>query len=256
MTFTELIPLIHLGNNSKLRILTTTISLMSIAALSTASTTAQCSATTVPQRMFLSESLKTADLQSASLYSIDTVLGSVQESSSPIRSGDAIRKHMGDEGAICFVVRRPGCVFCREEGVELVELNKNHPELQGFGFFGTIKETGVDDEGLIEFAKLYPYPLYRDADLTFYKALGDRRLTLETWNPIRIFNGVFWLREAMKRVGDRKLEGNLKGEGLTKGGVIIFGKDGTQKYAYAEETFEEFPTAEILAAVRALKAEQ
>lgn len=251
------LPLSRLGNNSKLRIFVTTFSLMSIAALSTATKTApQCASTNpVPQRLLLSQNLQAADLQSASLYPIETLLGTIKESPSTVRSGDAIQKHMGEHGAICYVVRRPGCVFCREEGLALVDLYKN-PELQGFGFFGTIKETGVDDDGLLEFAKLYPFPLYRDADLTFYEALGNRRLTLETWNPIRIFNGVFWLREAMKRVGDKKLDGNLKGEGLLKGGVIIFGKDGKQKYAYAEETFEEFPSADVLAAIQALKAEQ
>jgi hypothetical protein len=146
-------------------------------------------------------------------------------------------------------------VFCREEGQELAKLSAN-PALKGFEFFGTIKETGVDDEGLIDFSKEYPFPLYRDADLKFYEALGSRKLSLETWNPIRIFKGVFWIRNASKRVADKKLEGNLIGEGITKGGVIIFGKDGQQKYAYAEKTFEEFPSDDIIAAVQAVKAEQ
>ena len=243
----------QLSHKFSRHLLVTTVSLMSVAALS--STTAQCSIS-VSERLHLSETLKTFDLQSAPLYPIDFVLGStIQESSTSVPSGDVIQKHLGENGAICFVVRRPGCVFCREEGVALSDLSKD-PELKGFGFFGTVKETGVDNEGLVEFAKTYPFPLYRDGELRFYEALGNRKLTMETWNPIRIVNGIFWLRNAMKRVSDRKLEGNLKGEGLKKGGVIIFGKDGKPKYAYAEETFEELPSAEILEAIKAVKAEQ
>jgi len=50
------------------------------------------------------------------------------------------------------------------------------------------------------------------------------------------------------------LEGNFKGEGLVQGGVIVFGRDGTAKYAYKEETGTELPVSDILSAVEAVKA--
>lgn len=252
----------------------TILSLMSVAALSTSTCQsnnnpngAECvaAATTVgigaPEHLLLSNELKSFDLQSATMYPVHIGQqpvggGVVVTESESILSRDMIQKHMGQYGAVCFVVRRPGCVFCREEGLELTKLLSDPMVTEGFEFFGTIKETGVDDEGLLEFSKSYPFPLYRDADLKFYEALGNRKLKLETWNPIRIVNGFFWMRGAMKRVADKKLEGNLLGEGFKKGGVIIFGKDGTQKYAYAEKTFEEFPAADILAAMQVLKAEE
>lgn len=121
--------------------------------------------------------------------------------------------------------------------------------------FGVIKETGVDDEGLAEFnQKSFPFPLYRDADRAFYEALGNRKLSLP-WNPISMVKGMFFLRNVSKRVSEKNIEGNLTGEGLTKGGVILFGKDGKQKYAYPEETFSEMPVDDILAAAEAVKAD-
>lgn len=131
-------------------------------------------------------------------------------------------------------------------------------DLDGFELFGVIKETGVDDEGLAEFNKdFYPFPLYRDADLKFYEALGNNKLISSIpWNPFRIVKGFFFVREASNRVGEKNISGNLIGEGFTKGGVIIFGKDGKQKYAYLEGSLEEIPTEDIIAAAAAVKAEQ
>ena len=128
--------------------------------------------------------------------------------------------------------------------------------MDGFGLFGLVKETGVDDEGLSEFYNdFFRFPLYRDADLRFYAGLGNRKMSLP-WNPISLVRGAFQLRSIMKRLKQKSIEGNMAGEGLTKGGVIVFGKDGKQKYAYQEETGSELPVEDILAAMEAVKAEQ
>lgn len=105
----------------------------------------------------------------------------------------------------------------------------------------------------------YPYPLYRDADLKFYEALGNNQLMSMSsipWNPLKILKGFSWVRSASNRVKEKNLTGNLVGEGLTKGGVIIFGKDGEQKYAYLEGQLEEIPKDDIIAAAAAIRAEQ
>jgi hypothetical protein len=136
----------------------------------------------------------------------------------------------------------------------LVSANK----LDGFSLFGVVKETGVDDEGLADFyTNFYPFPLYRDEQLSFYKALGNHKLVSSfPWNPFKIVKGFSWVRQASNRVGEKNITGNLTGEGFTKGGVILFGKDGTQKYAYLEGSLEEIPADDILAAAEAIKAEQ
>lgn len=139
-------------------------------------------------------------------------------------------------------------------GLILKELAANeHRPLEGFGLWGVIKETGVDDPGLCDFTSFYPYPLYKDNQLSFYNALGNRKLSL---NPFSLFGTVKSMFSANSRMKERNIEGNLVGEGLVKGGVIIFSKDGTPKYAYREVVGQELPVEAILAAVQAVKNDQ
>jgi hypothetical protein len=125
--------------------------------------------------------------------------------------------------------------------------------LEGFHLFGTVKETGVDDEGLTDFYNdSFTFPLYKDEGLVFYNDFyGRRKLRLSTYNPFRLYSGY---KTMMGRVKNKGLAGNLVGEGLVQGGIIIFGKDGKAKYAYEELTGEEVPIEDILAAVNAVKA--
>ena len=56
-----------------------------------------------------------------------------------------------------------------------------------------------------------------------------------------------------QRLNQKNITGNLAGEGFVKGGVIIFGKDGTPLYAYEEETGSELPVDEIKAALASIR---
>jgi len=107
--------------------------------------------------------------------------------------------------------------------------------LDGFNLFGIIKETGVDDLGLEEFhSQYFPFPLYLDEELKFYEAFGKGSIFSGlSWNPLTIYRS---MKEVGKRLKEKEIEGNLKGEGLTTGGFLIFGSDGEPKYMYPEET--------------------
>jgi hypothetical protein len=82
------------------------------------------------------------------------------------------------------------------------------------------------------------HPRYRK---TFYNALGLRKLSVKftLWNPFTIFRGI---RGMFKRIKNKNISGNMKGEGLVQGGIIIFDKDGKARYAYREETGFEVGT--------------
>lgn len=124
--------------------------------------------------------------------------------------------------------------------------------LDGFGLFGTVKETGVDDEGLSSFySQYFSFPLYRDEKLEFYDAMGGRKMKARSFLGL-----IFGYRSMNKRFKAKKIEGNMKGEGLVQGGVIVFGKDGKQRYVYEEDTGSEIPIDDILAAVNAVKEEK
>lgn len=140
--------------------------------------------------------------------------------------------------------------MCREEGKALLDLAaRSDTPLKGFGIFGIVKETGVDDEGLRTFQKDYfNRQLYKNDSMEFYQALGNRKVGLRTfWN-------FFKQRKALgKRMKSKNIEGNMKGEGLRQGGVIIFDKNGVPKFAYEEITGQELPVEDIAAAVKAVK---
>jgi hypothetical protein len=141
--------------------------------------------------------------------------------------------------------------LCREHGQQLMELAAEE-NLNGFGLFGLIKETGVDDEGLLEFhSNSFPFPLYRDEGLVFYNEFfGTNKLGLPSYNPLRLYRGY---KKMTARLNKKGLEGNLKGEGILQGGIVIFGKDGEAKFAYKEETGTPLPVDEIKAAIEAVK---
>jgi hypothetical protein len=160
--------------------------------------------------------------------------------------------------------------LCREQGQQLSQLaasvgggddgqddetrSNSSAALEGFGLFGIVKETGVDDVGLMEFQRDYfPFPLYKDEKLVFYNDFfGRRTLKLTTWNPIRLYRGY---KKMSQRLKEKNLDGNLTGEGLVQGGIIVFGKDGKAKYAYEEETGSEIPIDDILASLNAVRAD-
>jgi len=150
-------------------------------------------------------------------------------------------------------------VLCREHGQQLTSAattNKNEPEegFEGFELFGIVKETGVDDAGLTAFYKdHYPYPLYRDENLDFYNAFGSNKKITDSlsWstllNPFKIYKS---MKQMNQRMTSKGLEGNLVGEGLKLGGIIIFGTDHQPKYCYPEITGSELNLDDILAAIQ------
>jgi len=146
-------------------------------------------------------------------------------------------------------------VLCREHGQQLTMTSAATTKgFDGFELFGIVKETGVDDAGLTAFYKdHYPYPMYRDENLDFYNAFGSNKKITDSmsWstilNPYAIYKGV---KQMNTRMTTKKLEGNLIGEGLKTGGIIIFGNDQLPKYCYPEITGSELNIDDILAAVQ------
>jgi hypothetical protein len=127
--------------------------------------------------------------------------------------------------------------------------------LEGFGIFGVVKETGVDDEGLAEFSTKYfgsRFPLYCDKSYSFYQALGDRKALMTIPSLWTMVSGLWG---ALQRRGEKEIEHNQKGEGIVQGGIILFDKKGKPKYAYEEETGSDLPLADIVAALDAMQRE-
>lgn len=93
--------------------------------------------------------------------------------------------------------------------------------------------------------------MYYDVEKGFYKALGGgkvRRSSLAAFlNPFsRAWKNT---RRGVSRVGD---DHNLKGDGLTMGGLFVIGKGNAGvEYMFIEETFgDHAPTEEVLQAAK------
>lgn len=56
-----------------------------------------------------------------------------------------------------------------------------------------------------------------------------------------------------ERLKEKEIEGNMVGEGLTLGGIVLFDKKGVAKFAYVEETGNDLPVQALLIAATAVK---
>lgn len=95
---------------------------------------------------------------------------------------------------------------------------------------GIIKEVApvagalTDEElGVGEFQSSYfnNYPLYMDEKKVFYSFLGNKSILSQpwsSWNPFRLYSDFKSMTARLKAKG---VDGNLKGEGTLKGGIII-----------------------------------
>ena len=147
--------------------------------------------------------------------------------------------------------------MCREEALDINALfaangplNEDTTQL-----IGIVKETAptkqcMDDKclGVGEFINKY-FPrgtVYRDDNLLFYEALGKRSLLRNgffgSFNPISIYREG---KKLGKRLEEKGVDGNLKGEGVKLGGVLIFNSRGDVVYTHPEVTGKQFPVAEI-----------
>ena len=126
--------------------------------------------------------------------------------------------------------------------------------MEDIPIFGIVKETGVDDAGLVEFHRDYfPYPLYRDQGYALYKALGDRKVGVGLWNPFSI---PFLLFDAWQRLTSKNIGGNMKGEGIVQGGIIIFDRQGQPVAMYQEKTGVDLPVTDLVNGLQYVKQKQ
>lgn len=155
----------------------------------------------------------------------------------------AIVKSRKAEASVCFIVKRPGCVLCHEQGLALTKLVSEFADNQ-VAAWAIIKEINVDNEGLLAlYQKYFRFPFFRDPNLALYTALGDRRVGIVP-NPIKIIKRYY---EVRKRLKDKGMKGNIigKGEGMILGGIIIFDRKGNVRYGYQEEFTRELPVDQI-----------
>jgi hypothetical protein len=132
--------------------------------------------------------------------------------------------------------------------------------LHDFDVFGIIKETGVDNVGLMEFHDHYfNFPLYRDASYAFYQALGDdAKVPLEMIViPLSIYTLVGDVCHYLScKKGSSRIMSN-KGESLVPGGIIIFQGNTLEPVAMLQEELGvDLPVLDIVQALNFVRQQQ
>jgi hypothetical protein len=127
--------------------------------------------------------------------------------------------------------------------------------------YGIIKEVApvkgaATDEllGVDKFQTDYfnSHPIYIDRNKEFYKFLGDKSIITQgptSWNPFSMISGFMQMTDRF-----RSVEGNMLGEGLLKGGLIIITPEdgGTVVFRHGEHMGAPFPYDEIDAVLQPL----
>jgi len=65
---------------------------------------------------------------------------------------------------------------------------------------------------------------------------------MSTYNPFKLYRAY---RGMSSRLSEKKVEGNLKGEGIVQGGVVVFDGKGVSRCVYKEMTGYGLPVEEI-----------
>ncbi|KAG7371988.1 AhpC/TSA antioxidant enzyme [Nitzschia inconspicua] len=156
------------------------------------------------------------------------------------------------KASVAFIVKRPGCIICKEQGLMLQELVQSFPENR-VAAWAVVKEIDVDNDGLTAlYQNFFRFPFFLDKKMKLYKAMGKNII-----NPFKFFYNIS-KNGARKRIADKGIEGTFigKGEGLILGGVLIFDAKGTIRYAYQEKSAaEELPIEEFRCALNAIIAD-
>lgn len=114
------------------------------------------------------------------------------------------------------------------------------------------EETPEQDLGVVEFAtKYFCGSLYLDEARETFQQLGDRKISLPLGTLLRPWKLWGAMKELGARTKEKGVEGNMKGDGLVQGGIVVVGPapECTVLYTYLEETGKPIPVDEIDAAI-------
>lgn len=115
---------------------------------------------------------------------------------------------------------------------------------------GTVKETGLDDDGLTEFHQSYfdRHTIYNDEKWQLYNAMGGKNVG--AWNLFKAtFSGMpRWYKKGISNSAKKD-----RTDPWMLGGVLVFDKKGNLVYAMEETIGEEFSMARLERAIGAAR---
>ena len=150
------------------------------------------------------------------------------------------RKKTHSDVPILFAVRRSGCPACRESALQLSQFAAKDGRI---GLVATVKETGPDDQDIIDFYEQYfRHSIYKDPNWGIYKAMGSRKISG--------FGFIKGLVTSLHRYKQKKIAYTMgQTDGWMQGGLLIFDKRGNLRYVYEENFGDEIDIELLTAAV-------
>ena len=127
--------------------------------------------------------------------------------------------------------------MCREHAQQLAQLAAQDRQL---AVLATVKETGHDDEALLELYEQYFHrlPIFKDEKLQVYKAIGGRQA--EATGFLAKFQA------AKDRLLRKKIAaGSVNGDKFMLGGLLIFDRKGTLIHTIEEQVGEPLDIADL-----------
>jgi len=165
------------------------------------------------------------------------------------RSGkDVLAKELwATQPVLALILRRPGCVLCREESLKLWKKKEEYERL-GIRMVCTLHEW-LPKEVEAFAPEYWGGELYFDQTKAFYKALGGG--TVQRGSLLWFLNPFSQIWSNGKRAKQTVKDSNLKGDGLTMGGLMVIQKGGIVEYSYREKVFgDHAPDNEVMEACK------
>lgn len=134
-----------------------------------------------------------------------------------------------------------------------MEMASEDPDISKIPLVGVIKEVAPTTQaetdetlGVGEFHEKYfglQYPLYLDEEKSFYEYLGNRKLSIPFSAILKPWKAFRYYKSMTARMKEKNIEGNMVGEGLVQGGLLVIapGTGLDVLYRYEEVTGSEVP---------------
>ncbi|KAG2500213.1 hypothetical protein HYH03_001791 [Edaphochlamys debaryana] len=188
---------------------------------------------------------------SRSLPALSAIAGAVLRSKD---GTEVLAKTLWENGPVAvLVLRRPGCVLCRDEAQRLWERRAAFERL-GVKLVCVVHEW-IQREVDAFSPGFWPGPLYHDPSKSFYGALNGGTPLRGSLMPLLNPFGSVWKR--IRSAASRVKEHNVIGDGLIMGGAMVVRQgDGGVAWTHLEAEIGLIAEPEeVLAAAKAVAAE-
>jgi peroxiredoxin len=168
----------------------------------------------------------------------------------PVRLADIWK----DRPAVLVFMRHYGCVFCRDQAVQL---HKLRDEFEEAGVRLVVIGHGTPEmAAAFRRAQGVDLPVLVDPDRRVYETIGAKVATLdELIGPRQILAGLLAAVSSRTRQGSIAVhQGRIIGHAAQLGGVLVVAPDSSLRYVYLADHASDYPPArEVLAAARAIR---